>query len=151
MAARSYYTHPISKDYIHSEWYSLLETDDESRPSWNEYAETIIFAHIHEYGDDYIEVPGIEDYQTDNMADNQFDFDLLELELDEAAATEAFGDDDDEFRDEEEDFYDEYDNYNRIDATNIPPEILSDPVKLLEWLKKNERQQEDDDEDEDRW
>ena len=29
-------------------------------------------------------------------------------------------------------------NINRINAEKIPAEILGDPVKLLDWLKKNE-------------
>lgn len=140
MAARSYYTQPISWDYAKSEWYSgsFLSDGEEdyTRPSRIEYVNDIMYAHIYEYGDDYIEPPGIDDYQKDIISDGNFDFDLMELELDEMMAAEVFEMDDDEYRDDKEVFYDEI---GRIDTDNIPPEILNDPVQLVEWLRKNEQ------------
>jgi len=144
MAARSYYTQPMSRDYAYSEWCSMNilsdGEEDYTRSRRSEYVNNLMYAHIHEYGDDYIEIQGIDDYQTGIISDNDYDFDLLELELDEMMAAEVFEMDDDEYGIEEDDFFDETEH---IDAENIPPEILSDPVKLLEWLRKNERLNED--------
>ena len=132
--ARLYYIYPISRDYAHSEWYSLRE-DDYDKSNWKNFADDLMYAHIYEYNDDYIDISDTEDYQTDNLASGDYDFDLLELELDEMMAKELFElDEDDNF--EEEDFFDEYE---RTDIENIPNEILNDPVKLLEWLRKIER------------
>jgi len=135
MMAREYYTHPKSKDLIHSEWY-LLNDDDYSRLAWNDYAQELMFGHIHDYGDDYIEPPNNADYQKDNFDESDFDFDLLELELDEMIAA-GLDIEDDEYGVEEEDFF--FDESEQIDISHIPSEILSDPVKLLKWLEKNEQ------------
>lgn len=140
MAARSYFTYPLSRDYIYSEWCStIFSADGEeeyARPSWSDYSTETIHAHIHEYGDDYIKAPDVKDYQLDIISDNDYDFGLLELELDELIETEVFEvyEDENEYRiDDEGDFTNKIE---RIDAKEIPSHILSDPVKLLEWLEK---------------
>ena len=138
MVARSYYIHPISRDYAHAEWstvaYSLDEDENYTRKSWNEVAPMIVYSHILEYGDDFIDLPLAEEYQNDIMEESEYDLLIMELELEESLAAQKFDfAADDEYVDEEDDFFDDSE---RIDASNIPPEIMSDPVKLLEWLNK---------------
>jgi len=134
MTARSYYVHPLSRDYIHAEWYLL---DEDERPSWNDYAIARMSENSMKYGDDYIDVIITKDYQVDNIDSKDFEFDLLTLELELARMEEsnAFELDKlgcDDFEDDEE-----YDS-ERIKIEDIPVEIVDDPVKLLEWLRKNE-------------
>jgi hypothetical protein len=135
MTARLYYTHPITKDCAHIEWYELNEDD---RPSWKDYAIERMYAHIREYGDDYIDEPKNEDYEIDDIDSIDFEFDLieLELELDKMMATESFNLSDDEYDDDDDD---DYDDFERVNIEKIPAGILNDPVKILEWLRKNEQ------------
>jgi len=152
MAARHYYTHPTSRDYAHAEWstanYFFDEDEIFTRQSWKEVAPMIVFSHIYEYGDDFIDLPLAEEYQNDIMEESEYDLLLMELELEESLAAQKFdfAADDDEFVDEEDDFLDDNE---RIDASNIPPEIMSDPVKLLEWLNKVRKDDIDEINDED--
>ena len=140
MAARHYYTHPISRDYAHAEWstatYFIDEDEIFARKSWKEVATEIVFSHIFEYGDDFTNLPLADEYQNDILEDSEYDLLIMELELEESLAAQEFNfaaDDDDENFDDEDDFYDDSE---RIDASSIPPEIMRDPVKLLEWLSK---------------
>jgi len=134
MTARSYYVHPLSRDYIHAEWYLL---DEDVRPSWNDYVIARMGENSMKYGDDYIDVLITKDYQADNIDSKDFELDLLalELELERMEESDAFEMDEsdcDDFEDEEE-----YDS-KRINIEDIPVEIMDDPVKLLGWLRKNE-------------
>jgi len=135
MTARSYYVQPFSKDYIHSDWYLL---DEDIRPSWNEYALERTLENNSKYGDDYIDIIMKKDYQTDNIDSKDFELDLLELELEleKMEGEDAFELDESDYDDFDED--EEYDP-ERINIEDIPPEIMNDPVKLLEWLRKNEQ------------
>lgn len=144
MAARSYYTQPMSRDYAYSELYSINyfsdDEEDYAELSRNALIFELMYAHIQEYGDDYIEVPDGDEYQTDNISDS--DFDLLELELDEMMVAKAFEmEDADEYESEDNDDF--FGDVERINAEDISSEILDDPVKLLDWLRKNERLKKD--------
>lgn len=136
MAARPYYTHPISRDYAHAEWYTTNFFNDENYvwQNWKEVATSIVFSHIFEYGDDFIDVPLAEEYQNDIMEETEYDLLIMELELEESLEAQKFDfATEDDYFDEDNDFYDDSD---RIDADSIPPDIMSDPAKLLEWLNK---------------
>jgi hypothetical protein len=82
MTARSYYTNPLSKDYVYSEWSALNEDEEYDRPSRSDYIAKVKYGFVRKYGDDYIEIPKYEDYKTDNIGDKEYNFDLLKLELD---------------------------------------------------------------------
>jgi len=137
MTARSYYVWPLSKDLYHAEWYLLDEND---RPAWKDYVTERMNENSRKYGDDYIDILISKDYQTDNIESKDFELDLLalELEIESMDAEDLFELDEsyyDDFEDEEELI--EL-NISRINAEEIPAEILDDPVKLLDWLKRNE-------------
>jgi len=138
MTARTYYTHPLSLDFAHAEWYSL-RADIEEIPNWNNFATEFLCAPIYEYGDDYIEPPNREDYSVDTFEGSDFELDLIELEAELEMRSEDLAEEDNDYDEHDREFYDEfYDNLQHIDADEIPDEILSDPVKLLEWINKNE-------------
>jgi hypothetical protein len=140
-AARRYYTNPISWDYAYAEWANqklfsdfgdMLVTVD-----LKEFIDDLMYSHINDYGDDYVGELDLGDYQTDTLESSDYDFDLLELEIDEMIASGGLEFEDDEMiNDEENDFIEDYD---RISAEYIPPEIINDPILLLEWLKEHER------------
>jgi len=134
MTARSYYIRPLSKDYIHAEWHML---DEDERPSWNDYADEQMNENCKRYGYDYIDVFITRDYQTDNIEGEDFELDLLalELELEKMKEADAFELDESDYDDFDGD--EEYD-LERINTEDIPPEIMDDPVKLLNWLRKSE-------------
>lgn len=141
-AARRYYTNPISRDYAHAEWANqklfsdfgdMLVTADPK-----EFMDELMYSHINDYGDDYVGELDLGDYQTDTIEGSDYDFDLLELEIDEMIASEGLEFENDEYSDE--DIEGVIDEYERIYADEIPPEIMDDPVLLLKWLSERERE-----------
>lgn len=138
MLARRYYIERVSKDYAHLEWLQqrdfLENNQDQEVLERCDFISEILFSHIKEYGDDYIEEPYLVVYQTETIDSSDFDFDMLELELDELVASADLDFFDDDAVDEEEII----DQYGRIIADEIPDNVLNDPVLLLKWLGEKE-------------
>jgi hypothetical protein len=143
MAARRYYFEPVSRDCAHAEWFNQVFYDDNDAyvlPGLKEYLDAAVYAHVIEYGDDYVEEPNFGAYQVDNIDSKDFEFDLLEFEIEEMRKVAKL-----EFEDESILEEDNIDSYERVYAEDIPTEVMDDPVLLLEWLNKRERVVEEDD------
>lgn len=147
-AARGYYIHPMSKDYIKFEMLSSAFIKDGEiqithRDEWTDLVEVMYSEQFLVYGDDFFEynlVNGIEAESEESMDD--IDFDLIEYELDNM----EIADDELEESSEEDDFADElqFDDdlqstTQGFDAALINLEILEDPIKLLDWINDNEK------------
>ena len=140
IAARSYYTRPISRDYAHAEWSNqrlYVEGNEVYTVEKNDFINELMYAHISEYGDDYIGEYNCTDYQVDAIGINEYDFDLLELELDEMIANGDLEFEDEDYTDE--DIENVVDSSEHIFAEEIPLEIMDNPIALLKWLSDNEQ------------
>jgi len=145
IAARQYYTSPISRDYAYAEWANLKLFSDLGDMlaivDQKEFMDDLMYSHINNYGDDYVGEFDFSDYQADIIESSDYDFDLLELEIDEMIATGGLEFKDDEDTDDE--LEEVIDEYERIYADEIPLEIIEDPVLLLKWLGERERERAD--------
>jgi hypothetical protein len=117
LAARDYYTHPLSYEYLRFE----LDTQEE-----------FLNQIIDKYGDDYIAEAIVEESNKGMDSKDEFDFELIEYELEQLGLAES---------DDDEDFDDEYSDgaisdgaEGGIRAGEVPQEVLADPVLLLKWL-----------------
>ena len=148
IAARPYYIRPISRDYAHAEWGNqrlYVDGDEVYTVGKSDFIDEMMYAHINEYGDDYIGEYSSSDYQVDTIDISDYDFDLLELELDQMMASGELGFEGEDYADE--DTEDTVDGYKHIYAEEIPLEIMDDPIALLKWLSENERIKEYDEDD----
>ena len=147
MAARAYFTKPISRDYAHAEWGNqrlYVDGDEVYTVGKNEFINELMYAHINEYGDDYIGEYNLDDYQIDTIDSGDYDFDLLELELDKMIASGSLEFEDEDYSDKDcEEIIDEYE---RMYADEIPPEIMDNPVLLLKWISDREQERADNEE-----
>lgn len=134
-AARSYYIHPMSKEYIRFESLPPLLIKDGEKQYYhqdelNDLVEDMYNEQFLVYGDDFFEVNLVNSAEAEDSIDD-IDFDLIEYELDNM----EIADKEWEESSEEGDFGDEL----QFDAISISSEILEDPLKLLDWLNDNEK------------
>jgi len=117
VAAREYYTHPLSYEYMRYE----LDTDEG-------FLEQI----VEKYGADYVPDEYLEATNRKIDTIDDIDFDLIEYELEQIGLADLSNDDD---SDEEFEQMSLSVGEQQNEQTNdIPEEVLADPVKLLKWL-----------------
>jgi hypothetical protein len=114
--AREYYIHPMSYEYLR------FEIGDENVDNLADI--------IQKYEDDYIDDEYIT-YENKKIEIEEIDFDLIEYDLEQMQLADDEESDDDYIDDEENEPSEGY------DISQIPPEVLSDPVLLLKWLDEN--------------
>lgn len=134
--ARWYYTHPYSYDYAALELFPVdyfKENDihDIEQEQLEELIRQIKNRAVIEYGDDYVDQ---DDITVTVTSDYNLDLELLLLDIDdEEQEQNPFGEDPYEDDYPEEDL-DEYE-YADIDS-----ELLDDPILLMKWLEKQDKQ-----------
>jgi len=119
LTARDYYTHPLSYEYLRYQ----LNTDESS-----------IAQIVEKYGNDYVADALVEADNAKIDTTYEFDFDLIEYELEQMVLDESEESDSDGFDGEYP--LDTYFNSNdsEIPVASIPKDVLADPVLLLKWL-----------------
>ena len=146
--AREYCIHPISFeeasyglmpiDYISK---SLSSDIPVSRVEIKEMIRDNLVFYERLYGDDYVEpvYTGMDELVKYHNISDEIDRISFELELDEDADNDhlsQFGfEDDDYVEDTEDDVFDDYDE-------DIDPAIFDDPVLMVKWLEKKQKERE---------
>lgn len=134
-AIRPYYKEPLTHA---SAVYGILDSINVStkidlplisREDLNEAADKAMSYYVDLYGDDYI-----EDKTLEIEADDDFNLEDVEWELENAALTDE---DEQEERQPKPPLSFEDDNHDAAsscDTEDIPPEVMANPIALLDWL-----------------
>ena len=135
--ARSYYIYSIDKElalyYLIPINYFL--NDEYDRETLKEMILNELNEPVNSYGEDYIEQVKTSKNEDINI-DFEKEFDLMLIEINETEEDNIF---DDEYFNEEEFEFEEEDFDEIFDGLEIDPEILNDPIAMVEWLYANSK------------
>lgn len=164
-SARESYIYQLSKDYFYSQASNIEKFrifNKFHNVGQDKFVGDGIYYDIKPYGNDYIKIEKVKDYQIKNLADidldldllelelgeisktkiskkmnensdNELDFDLLELELEEVLKNITFEESDKKLND----FFEDSTKVDQIDVTDIDDNILNDPIELIKWIGNN--------------
>ena len=135
--ARGYYIYSIDKElalyYLIPINYFL--NDEYDRETLKEMILNELNEPVNSYGEDYIEQVKTSKNEDINI-DFEKEFDLMLIEINETEEDNIF---DDEYFNEEEFEFEEEDFDEIFDGLEIDPEILNDPIAMVEWLYANSK------------
>lgn len=135
---RGYYIYPrrpemalytyLPTDYFVNPDYAHIDRDDTK-----EFINKVLYEHISQYGDDYIEKTH-DTENTNSSINREVDLLLLSIDEDEDQGTDNL--DNKPFNEEQVDSQDEY------DFGDVDPEIFKDPTLMVKWLEKHDQSNE---------
>lgn len=132
--SRHYYltSQPTVHELIPIDFISNVERGEVDRVELNERIEYELAAPQREYGDDYVEY---DESSKAQPLDVFADLDLMLLEMD-AEDDNPFGEELD--KQEDDDYYDEYEELDEYEFDDVDPEVFQDPTLMVKWLNRTD-------------